>query len=73
MNKTHVPSPNYKEIKKVAVNNVLTMIKSHVDKDDEAFQKAAVTVAAELLAFNEEELALYIYAQFNLIPTFVPQ
>lgn len=56
----------------VSVKPVLALIRAHTEGDKQAAMKAALEIARELELNNEEELALYILAQFQLVPTFVP-
>ncbi len=57
----------------VTITPVLKLIKYHQEGDQQAFMDAAMEVANELSINGEQELMLYILAQFNLVNTFVPQ
>ncbi len=54
----------------VTVKPVLAMIRAYMDKDGQTFKANAREVARELELNNEQELALYIYAQFGDVRTF---
>lgn len=57
----------------VDVKPVLELIRCHASGDYAATQNAAVKIAEELDKAGEHELSLYILAQYELIPTWVPQ
>jgi hypothetical protein len=54
----------------VTVSNVLSLIRAHTENDNQEFLEKALAIATELELNDEHELALYIYAQFRLVPTF---
>lgn len=53
----------------VPIKDVLKLIRSHADGNENDFTEAALEIAKEL---KNDELAGYIYAQFGMIPTFSP-
>lgn len=57
----------------VTVRPVLALIAAHVADDKQTVKEKALEIARELELNGKQELADYIYAQYNLIPTFVPQ
>lgn len=57
----------------VTVRPVLTLIKCHQEGDQQGFKNAAMEVVNELGLNGEDDLALYILAQFGMVNTFVPQ
>lgn len=54
----------------VSVKPVLKLIKAHLSSDDVGFKDAAMEVAKELELNGEQELYLYIYAQYGMVNTF---
>lgn len=54
--------------------NSITLIRFHYSKHDESryFKDAALAIASKLENIGGEDLARYIYAQFDMVPTFVP-
>lgn len=58
---------------KVSVAPVLKLVKYGIEKDKYKFKETALEIAVELIKNNEQELALYIYAAYDLVPTWVPQ
>ena len=58
---------------KVNVKPVLELIKYHASGDEAATRNAAIKIAEELDKAGEHELAQFILAQYDLIPTWVPQ
>lgn len=58
---------------KVDIKPVLELIKCHAGGDYAAARNAAVKIAEELDKAGESELSQYILAQYELIPTWVPQ
>ena len=67
------PFPEKKKIPiTVKVKSVLILIQAHTEDDKDKFKDAAVEIAKELQSNGEQELALYIYAQFGMVNTFIP-
>lgn len=58
---------------KVDVKSVLELVKYHAAGDYAAARNAAVEIAKQLDESGEHELAQYILAQYELIPTWVAQ
>lgn len=56
----------------VPVKQVLRLIQLHAEGKHDAVQAVAVEIAEQLDKDNESELAQYILAQYNLIPTWSP-
>ena len=57
----------------MSVKPVLQLVKYGIERDKYKFKEAAMDIAVELLKNNERELALYIYAAYDLVHTWVPQ
>lgn len=54
----------------VTIKPVLAMIVAFTENDSNKFKENALIIAKELELNNENDLALYIYAQFGLVSTF---
>lgn len=54
----------------ISVKPVLAMIKAHLSGDEEAFKIECLKVAYELELNDEQELSLWIQAQYGLTRTF---
>ena len=55
-----------------AARDTLMLIRCKVEGNDEAFKETALKIANELDREGKHEAALFIRAQFNEIPTFIP-
>ena len=65
-----MPKPAIKLPVAVTVKPVLAMIVAFKENDSNKFKENALEIAKELELNNENDLALYIYAQFGLVSTF---
>ena len=54
----------------ISVKPVLAMIKAHLSSDEEGFKVECLKVAHELELNDEQELSLWIQAQYGLTRTF---
>lgn len=57
----------------ITASLVLKLILAHTENDNTKFKEVALQIAQEFTMNNKQELALYIYAQFGLVNTFIPQ
>ena len=60
---------------KVAIKKVISLIKSHFEKNEDNFKKVSEEIIKDLFDSNNEsadELARYIQAQMFNVPSFVP-
>ena len=60
---------------KVAIKKVISLIKSHFEKDEDNFKKVSEEIIKDLFDSNNEsadELARYIQVQMFNVPSFVP-
>ena len=57
----------------VPIKDVLRIIQMHAEGKHDAVQALAVDLAVQLEKDGEFELSQFILAQYNLIPTWVPQ
>lgn len=55
-----------------AARDTLMLIRCKVEENDEAFKETALKIADELDEEGKHDAALFIRAQFNEIPTFIP-
>lgn len=55
-----------------AARDTLMLIRCKVEGNDEGFKKTSLKIADELNKEGRHDAALYIRAQFNETPTFVP-
>lgn len=63
-----------KEPVMVPVSTVLSMFRAHLDKNDKEFEVQALVLAQYLYRIaKNEELAMYILAQYGLTPTWTTQ
>lgn len=57
----------------VPIKDVLRFIQFHAEGDHESVKNLAVDLAVQLEKDGHSELSQYILAQYQLIPTWVPQ
>lgn len=58
----------------VPVSTVMAMFRAHLDKNEKEFEVQALVLAQYLYYIaKNEELAMYIWAQYDLIPTWTTQ
>ena len=55
-----------------AARDTLMLIRCKVEGNDEAFKETSLKIADELDREGKHEAALFIRAQYNEIPTFIP-